>query len=479
MTFAQAVKSQMTRTENGMATYISSGKRCVDLFSSVGEYRNADITAAFVAALEENADYAMRIALWGRDIRGGAGEREFFRKILRLLETIDPYKAIALAQRVPELGRWDDLLVFRTDICKKFAFTMIANGLQQKDRLCAKWMPRKGTEAEELRSFLRLGPKAYRKLLVSLTNVVETKMCAKQWNDIEFSHVPSVAAARYRKAFYRNAQEKFSAYVQALQNKEEGVKVNASAVFPHDVVRSLSENKYNSSPLSQAELNFITAQWEALPNYVGDARVLPLVDVSGSMDSHTLGAGNLTALDVAVSLGLYLSDKNQGAFKDMFMTFTSEPQLQLLQGNIVSKYMQLVRAQWHGSTNIEKAFARILEVATTSQVPAEEMPQTLLILSDMQFDQATYVSSNARAIDVLRAMYAQAGYALPNVVFWNLSNAATRSLDKAVQFDESGTTMISGFSPMLLSIVLSNSLESFTSESVMLAAIMKERYDWQ
>jgi len=161
------------------------------------------------------------------------------------------------------------------------------------------------------------------------------------------------------------------------------------------------------------------------------------------------------------------------------MTFTSEPQLQLLQGNIVSKYMQLVHAQWHGSTNIEKAFARILEVATTSQVPAEEMPQTLLILSDMQFDQATYVSSNARAIDVLRAMYAQAGYALPNVVFWNLSNAATRSLDKAVQFDESGTTMISGFSPMLLSIVLSNSLESFTSESVMLAAIMKERYDWQ
>jgi hypothetical protein len=460
MTFAQAVKSQMTRTENGMATYISSGKRCVDLFSSVGEYRNADITAAFVAALEENA------------------EREFFRKILRLLETIDPYKAIALAQRVPELGRWDDLLVFRTDICKKFAFTMIANGLQQKDRLCAKWMPRKGTEAEELRSFLRLGPKAYRKLLVSLTNVVETKMCAKQWNDIEFSHVPSVAAARYRKAFYRNAQEKFSAYVQALQNKEEGVKVNASAVFPHDVVRSLSENKYNSSLLSQAELNFITAQWEALPNYVGDARVLPLVDVSGSMDSHTLGAGNLTALDVAVSLGLYLSDKNQGAFKDMFMTFTSEPQLQLLQGNIVSKYMQLVRAQWHGSTNIEKAFARILEVATTSQVPAEEMPQTLLILSDMQFDQATYVSSNARAIDVLRAMYAQAGYAPPNVVFWNLSNAETRSLDKAVQFDESGT-MISGFSPMLLSIVLSNSLESFTSESVMLAAIMKERYDWQ
>lgn len=472
MTFAQAVMAKTTRTENGMKSLASSGSKCLDLFSSVSEFRDADITGPFTAALVENIDHALRIALWGRDVRKGAGEREFFRKILRLLETSNPEYAMALASRVPELGRWDDLLVFKTDRCKKFAFSMIDEGLRHGNQLCAKWMPRKGEIANELRAFLCMSWPQYRKKLVSLTNVVESKMCAKDWESINFSHVPSIAASRYRKAFFRNAEEAYTKYVSDLQNNK-GAKVNAGAIFPHDVILSLL--KSDMSSMDKVELDFITQQWNSLPNYVGDARVLAVVDVSGSMQSVTLSKGGLTALHVAISLGMYVADKNLGKFKDTFLTFSSSPDLQVLKGNIVQKFKQMSNAEWGYSTNLHAALVEILRVAREGMVAPEEMPQVLLIMSDMQFNAC--VEHDDRAIDMVRRRYEDAGYTAPTVVFWNLNQADVRTLDKSVSRHDSKTAMISGFSPAILKNVLSGDLESITSESVMLSTIMDDRYD--
>src|SRR5690606_2940799 len=123
----------------------------------------------------------------------------------------------------------------------------------------------------------------------------------------------------------------------------------------------------------------------ALPNYIGDANILPMVDVSQSM-GVSLGSGSTLAMDVALSLGLYCADKNKGKFNGTSLTFSSNPQLINLQGNIAQKLTQMATSDWKMSTDLEAAFRKILSVAKDSKVPAEEMPELLLIFSDMQFN---------------------------------------------------------------------------------------------
>lgn len=464
-TFTNAVRNQTTRTTNGMVAQVSTAKRTVDLFYKIGASRGKNIVPDFVAAFAENPDHALRIAAWSRDVRGGAGERKLFRDILTYLEKNNPDAAKALARKVPELGRWDDLLVFTDAGLKHFAFDLIRDALDAGNGLTAKWMPRKGSIAVELRDYFGWTPKFYRKRLVELTKVVENQMCANDWDNINFNHVPSVASSRYKKAFARHTQ-KYSEWTTALVSTDPAVKatvkVNASAVYPYDVLKGIG-----SATRDQA--NHIKAQWDALPDYVGDAAILPLIDVSGSMGFQV--SPGLSALDVAVSIGLYLADKNKGKFKDTFLTFSTVPQLLNLQGDILQKVQQMSRASWDMSTNIEGAFKKILEVAINGKVPQSEMPEYLLIVSDMQFDLA--VHSNQAAIDMIEARYTAAGYEVPKIVFWNI-NAHSNA---PVSYNKTGVALVSGFSPAITRTVLSADLEKFTPESVMLETILKPRYD--
>ena len=439
-TFVDAVVNQEARTANGMKARKSSANAVVDLFYNIGASRGKDIVPAFTAAYVENQDLALRVAAWARDARGGAGERETFRNILRHLEKTDTKAAAALMAKVPELGRWDDLFVFKTKELKASAYTILGDALREKNGLAAKWTPRQGPIAAEIREFFGMSPKFYRKSLVEMTKVVETNMCAKEWDTINFSHVPSVAASRYKKAFNRNTPA-YAAYVAELQKpvaeRSADVKVNASAVFPYDVLKGRIGSRV---AFDATELNLIEAQWAALPNYVGDANILPLVDVSGSMTCSAGGHGSksgLTCLDVAVSLGLYLADKNVGKFKDTFLTFSSNPELLHLKGNINQKIDQMVKSEWEMGTNLHAAFKKILDTAVKGKVPQAEMPEVLLILSDMQFNQC--VIHDDSAIEMIERKYREAGYEMPKVVFWNLNAAYGNA---PVKFDKSGTAQI-------------------------------------
>lgn len=471
VTFSQAVKgnaNNKARTANNMKALHKSQNPCVDLFFKIGASRGKDITPEFVAAYQANKDVALRIALWARDIRGGAGERQIFRDIMVWLEKNDPDAAILMLKKVPELGRFDDLLVFNDKQLKEAAFTQIRDAIINGNALAAKWMPRKGQLAAELRTFFGWTPKRYRKTLVELTKVVETQMCAKQWDEINFSHVPSVAASRYKKAFYRHTP-KYAEYVAKLVKGDKTVKINASSIFPHDVLKGRISS-YSRMNWTKTELDAIEAQWNALPNYINDGNVLPLVDVSGSMTCRVGGNPNLTCLDVAVSLGLYCADKNTGKFKDTFLTFSSDPQLLHLTGGINKKIDQMVQSHWQMSTDLHKAMKKILDVATQSGVSQEEMPETLLILSDMQFNQCFHYDDSA--MEMIRRKYEAAGYNVPKIVWWNL-NAHDNT---PVRFDERGSALVSGFSPSLLKSVLGNDIEDYTPENVMLKTIMVERY---
>jgi len=463
--FTQAVINQPARTQNGMLARASTASALVDLFYNIGAMRGSDVTPWFQAALLEDAEKALRLALWSRDVRGGAGERQHFRTILLFLEQHYPHYALALLPKIAEVGRWDDLLVFRGRL-QAAAFALIRDALQQKNALAAKWMPRQGKEAEQLRAFLGFSPKRYRKTLVSLTSVVESQMCARQWEAIPYAHVPSQAAARYRKAFYRHDQERYASYVEAAKKGE--AKVNANAIYPHDVIKPLMAGAPHSTPNDTVIVDHVIAQWNALPNYVGDARILPLSDVSGSMYCQV--AGNVQAVDVAVALGLYLADKNVGVFKDTFLTFSESPQLLRIRGNIAEKLRQMVSSAWGGNTDLHKAIDIVLRTAIAGRVPADQMPQMLLVLSDMQFDADRMF--DLTAITMMRDKYAAAGYQMPQVVFWNLAAHS----NVPVSAHETGVAMVSGFSPSIMKAILAGDMAEFTAYGVMLNAIMQERY---
>lgn len=464
--FVNAIANQEARTANGMKARKSTAKATVDLFYNIGASRGKDITGDFTAAYVENADVALRIAQWARDVRGGAGERQLFRDILVHLEKRDPDAALALLKKIPEVGRWDDIFVFTNPVLKSAAYTMLGDALRSNNGLAAKWTPRKGQIAAEIRAFFGMTPKQYRKSLVALTKVVETQMCANDWDNINFSHVPSVAARNYKKAFNRHTPL-FAEYVAKLVAGDKTVKVNASAIFPHDVLKGIA---HSYTKLNKTETDHVIAQWDALPNYVGDASILPLVDVSGSMTTSVPGS-TVRCLDVAVGLGLYLADKNKGVFKDTFLTFSSKPQLVTLKGNIVAKVDQMSSSNWEMSTNLHAAMDKILSVAVKGSVPASDMPKMLLILSDMQFNQCARFDDSA--MQMIERKFADAGYTVPQIVFWNLNSSG----NVPVKADKSGAALVSGFSPSIMTALLSADMDQFTPEGIMMKTVMVPRYD--
>ena len=473
--FANAVLKQKVMTENGMPAQAYSGNYAVDLFYQAGGVRGQDIIPLFAKALGADRNLAVRTALWLRDIRGGAGERQLFLDILMYLEKADIIAAARVIDRIPELGRWDDMLVVTNpqlwsivvDKVRSVLFTKPEDIRRREDALCGKWMPRKGPIAARLTKSLGLTPKQYRQHLVAHTRVVETLMCAGKWSDINYSHVPSVAVSHYRTAFFRRDEERFKQFIEDVTDGKDGVKISAGAIYPYEVLRAL-----NIHNLDSADVRFVTAQWNALPNYVGDASILPMVDVSGSMDAPVSGKTPVTCMDVAVSLGLYLSEKNTGPFKDVFLTFSGNTKFELLTGNIAQKFYQLRRAEWAMNTDIERAFSVVLQTALEGNVAPSDMPKYILILSDMQFD--VCIHSDDSAIEMIRRKYSEAGYAIPKIVFWNL-----RGTDNLpVMADEKGTAMVSGFSPAILEAILSDKLEEFTPEAVALKKLLSPRYDW-
>jgi hypothetical protein len=465
--------NSMARTHNGAATLASSGSALVDFFFISGAARKMTEEAfvgMFKAAYAEDRNLALRTSLYTRDVRGGAGEREAFRRILRYLDKNDPKALLQVLPRVPELGRWDDLLVVESDTGRELVSSMIRKALLvDGDGLCAKWMPRKGIEAARVRGMIGLGnsPKRYRKLLVRLSNTVEQKMCAREWESINLEHIPSVAAARYRKALHKHLPERFVQFVEAVKKGE--AKVHAGAIFPHDVIKTLVGDYYKTP--SQVQIDAAQNQWNALPDFVGEGSFLPVVDVSGSMTSA--GYGNTTGvapIHVAVSLGLYLAERNKSAFKNVVMTFSEAPSLiPLVNGNMYQKIKQVFSMPWGMSTNLQAAFAGILKHAKENDVPAYDMPKSLLIISDMEFNACVRDLTNYEAME---EQFRMAGYEMPNVVFWNVNG---REGNNPVNFNQRGTALVSGFSPAIVKTVLSAKV--VRPIDIVLEAVNVPRYD--
>jgi hypothetical protein len=444
----------------------------VDLFYIVGSSRGMNLSRQFESAMQQDEDLALRIALWARDARGGAGERKVFRFLLKHLEQSRPDFLVnsKFLAKVPELGRWDDLLLFTNPDVRSKAFDLIAQALREKNGLCAKWMPRKPSKdvSKEtfvaLRNALGMSPKAYRKTIVGLSNTVEQKMCAKEFDKINYAHVPSLAMSRYMKAFSKNDAERFVAYRESLKKGE--TKINAKGVFPYDVIKALRHG---------ADSAVCDAQWDALPDYMDGANVLPLVDVSGSMEQPVGGNPKLSCLDVSLSLGLYTSGRNKGAFKDMFLTFSGETELKKVAGTLSQRMAQMNDQDWGMNTNLHKAFERILDVAVKGNVPQADMPTVLLVMSDMQFDACA--KHDDSAMQMIERKYEAAGYKVPVIVFWNIS--AGGKDNAPVSFNKKGVALVSGCSPAIMKAVLAADFDDLSPETIVRDAVSIPRYDYR
>jgi len=477
-TLLKAMQTNNSLTENGMTTNSSSLNLCVDLFFQIGAMRGQDKTRlinAFTKAFGENPLNAMRLLFWARDVRGGAGERQIFRDIIEYLAKNRTEVLGKNLHLISEFGRWDDLLVLVGTPLETQCLGLISEGLKSKNGLCAKWMPRpnvgnreKKRWATTLRKYLGLSPRDYRKMLVENSNTVEQLMCAREFSLIDYSKLPSKAMSDYMKAFSKNDLARFQEYLTSVEKGE--TKINAGAVYPYDIIKNLKQGNTKGADV----------QWNALPNYMenNNERVLPLVDVSGSMETPAGSNANVTCMDVSISLGLYISERNVGPFKDAFITFHESPSLEIVKGSLSERYRQMARSKWGGSTNLEAAFKLILNKAVASQVAPEEMPTMMLILSDMEFDSAVgsrwggQGSWNPTAQQMIEKMYNDAGYEVPKIVFWNIQSRGDNN--KPVQFDKNGTALVSGFSPALLTNLLAG--KEMTPLAMMMSVIGSERY---
>lgn len=487
-------ENNVTYTENGDKAYKSTLNPLLDFLFKSGTMRNeeaATIANAFIAAFKENPVYATRLAFYTRDIRGGQGERRVFRICMQTLANIDANTFEKVIAFIPEYGRWDDLIYILNNInnsklkdcIKAFIAGQLAKDLENFEQkksisLLAKWLPSENASSDEtiksakqLRKFFELTPKEYRKMLSSLReylNIIETKMSSKKWNEINYNIVPSKAMMKYRKAFERNDKERYSSYINQLVDPEnKAVKVNASTLYPFDIIQKIYSyfHCYNNE-LSDEELKLFDAQWKALPDYFKDKfdNAIVVADVSGSMEGNPM--------NVAIGLALYIAERNKGLFNNKFITFSHRPQLEEICGNdIFEKAKNLSQADWGMNTDLDAVFNLIYTAAINGNAKQADLPSMIYIISDMQFDSCCE-ESDKTVFEKWKEVFAKSGYELPTVVFWNVSAYGNNNVPITV--NDSGVLLCSGYSPAIIKYIMESDV---TDTMALIENIVKgERY---
>ncbi|MCR5335149.1 MAG: DUF2828 family protein [Synergistes sp.] len=485
-------EANMTLTENGAATYLSTGSNCLDLFASIGALRresDAEITARFVRAYAEDADAAMKLLFFARDIRGGLGERRVFRVIFGWLAANAPESVRKNLEYVAEYGRFDDLLSLLGTSCEKemlavigrqFAEDMDALKNGKPVSLLGKWLPSVNASSEGTKKLGKKTAKAlgmseagYRKALSALraaVSILENNLREKDYS-FDYEKQPSRALFKYKKAFARNDGERYSAFINAAASGE--AVLHADNVAPYELVApylcdywAFNNRGSYMREITPSEKAVLNATWAALPDFGGDENALAVVDTSGSM----YWASKPLPAAVALSLGLYFAERNKGAFRNRFIEFSASPQLIELKGKTFADRLRYAASfSQVANTNIEAVFELILKAAVENKVPQEELPAKLIIISDMEFDACV---SNASAVNFINARnkYEAFGYKIPQVVFWNV---ASRHCQQPVTMNEQGVALVSGVTPRLFSMIAGGVISPYT---FMKEVLESERY---
>lgn len=485
-------------TENGARAFKTTQSAVLDLFAQGGalrERKEADIISLFTKAYAEDKLLAMKTLFYLRDVRGGQGERRTFRTIVRYMannHTDSMSKNISL---FPIFGRWDDLYELVGTRLEKEAFALIqkqfsADLKTEHPSLLAKWLKSENASSPVTRNLARKTRKAlgfhseitrkaddkearkYRKALSALRariTLVETLMSQREFGIIDYSKVPSQASLRYRQAFYRNDGDRYQAFIDSLKRGDKGVKVNTQTLYPYEIVAKVPLYGVTRNSIPQNELDVLSVLWENLPDYFGEntENSICVVDTSGSMTSN----GGLP-INTALSLGIYTAERNRGPYHNHFITFSNRPELVQLQGsNIVEKVVNMSKANWEMNTNVKAVFDLILSTAIKNRLSQDDMIERVYIISDMEFDVCA-TSKEEALFETIARQYAEFGYTMPQLVFWNCN---ARNTQFPMTMSKTGVQLVSGHSPTIFKNLLRGKF--MDAYDLMLDVLNDERYN--
>ena len=487
-------------TENGAFAYESTAQGALlDLFSQIGALRprtEDEIASKFAAAFKEDKLLATKMMFYAGDIRqGGLGERRTFRICLRWMAENHPAIVVKNIHLIPYFNRFDTLFTLVGTECEALMWELIAetltkdvkamkasrNGKHVPASLLAKWMPSENTSSAKTRALaakaikaLRLTPRKYRQMLSALRkhiNVTERLMSAGEWGCIDYAKVPSYAMHNYGSAFAKHDHERFDAYLKSVSKGE--TKINASVLYPYDLVEKYLGSYYAMRDCTRAGDCWVSrntdavveAQWKALPNYLTKpVNAVVMADVSGSMSGRPMAT--------SIGLATYFAQHNTGAYRNMYLTFTDNPHfINIPEGASLLECVKRVASAGVGySTNLEKAFRAVLDLAVGNGVADKDMPKTIVVISDMEIDKYMRPGRHWDFLTKMRALYAAHGYKLPKIVMWNV-NARK---DTVLSQDEQ-TIFISGQSASSFKALCQN-LDGVTAYELMLQVLNGAAY---
>ena len=472
-------------TENGAIKHNTTKSAVLDMFALCGSYRNRsdeDCILAFKNALEENETLAMKCLFYLRDVRGGQGERRFFRVCFKWLCNANPEAAHRNIINVSEYGRWDDLIYACIGTkMQNQALALIKHQLAldvtcKTPSLLAKWLPSENASSTTtkrmggiVREYLNMSHKEYRKtlsVLRSRINVLEKLMSENRWEEIEFDKIPSKAGLIYRNAFARRdiLAKRYEAFA-----KDENTTVNAEVLNPVDIAHQAFEGYYmprDGSRRDDSQRLMLQKYWDNLKDYYNgrEENGIAIVDVSGSMRG--------VPMEAAVSMGAYIAERGHGPFANHFITFSQHPEFVKFEGvDVVDKFNRCRKADWGYDTNIEAVFDLLLYIAKRHDVKPEDIPTRLYIFSDMEFNYGLNVHGEGELGTLLERIankWRREGYELPQLIFWNL-DARSQNIPAITG---GRFAYISGFSMSMIESVLSGK----DGYDLMLEKLMSDRY---
>ncbi len=492
-----------TYTENGAITHKTTKSMLLDMFAMGAAMRNrsdADVLLMFANAYKENPEYALKCLFYIRDVRGGQGERRFFRVCMNWLATNHSEAARRNLPHVPEYGRWDDLYLFVGTPLEADAFMFMKNQLAldvqcQTPSLLAKWLKSENTSSVESRKLATktrqafgMTCKQYRKTLSILRqriNVLERLMSEGRWDEIEFDKIPSRAGMIYKNAFARHdiersKNENVQTYADFAKSKD--TKVNAKALYPYECVAEAMKLRYGHVHLDDTTRLMVNKYWDNLADYFNKATFngMAIVDTSGSMCGYDASA----PINVAISIGLYCAEKANGPYKNHFITFNYNPAFVKVEGvDFCDKVHRMAAADWGGSTNVEAVFNMILDIAIRNGLSQEEIPQNLIIVSDMEFNDCvtsgptpyernfwnTYRNAPADTLfETMAKKWNNYGYKMPHLIFWNV-DARQNNIP---MLGNGPISYVSGMSPSIFETIMSGK----TGYELMMEKLNSDRY---
>ena len=479
MNFADAMKneSKFTRTENGAVALNTSGDARLDLFGTIGALREADdsrIQTLFAEAHRQDSLFATKILFYARDVRGGLGERKTFRTLLKYAADHNPEVIRPNLDLIGVYGRYDDMYTLVGTRLEKDMWAAMKKQFEEDLKnlnegntisLLAKWIKTADASSATTRKLgiltaNELGYSVYdfKRIVRRMRKhigVVEALMSTGQWDKITYSAVPSRAMKIYNKAFMRHDQTGYEKYLDSVEKGE--AKINANALYPYDIVEPYMHRR------SQENRTF-EAQWKALPNYIKEgANVLVMADTSGSMAGRPMAT--------SVGLAIYFAERNTGEYHNMFMTFNEEPSIIRLKGEtLYQKVCNTMKAPWGMNTDLKAAFDKVLSIAIKGNVPPEEMPKAIVVISDMEIDNCG--NREWSFYEKMAAKFTKKGYVIPNIIFWNVN-----SRHDIFHADKSrkGVQLASGQSVTVFKQILENL--GYNPVEAMERVINSERYE--